>query len=294
MNNMKIAFVILHYQNIDVTIDCVEHLKKLQEIEKHNIIIVDNASPNESGNVLSDMYKNDINIICLQSDKNGGFAYGNNMGYEYARNNIHADIIIAMNSDVNIEDNVFIINLLNYAKTHSEICIVSPDIVTKNGFHQNPYLQKAISTQVQKKIILKKQIGRYLYSIPLLGEILTNRKSVTEFQPYHREKVLFSVKDIVPHGACVIYLPKWVYAETRAFIKGTFLFVEEELLFDYCNFKNYDIIYEPQFVVFHMEDASQDSVNATMIQKKRMQMKYEIESRKLLLKYRKNGFGEEK
>lgn len=65
MNNMKIAFVILHYQNIDVTIDCVEHLKKLQEIEKHNIIIVDNASPNESGNVLSDMYKNDINIICF-------------------------------------------------------------------------------------------------------------------------------------------------------------------------------------------------------------------------------------
>lgn len=294
MNNIKIAFVILHYQNIDVTIDSVEHLKKLQKIEKHNIIIVDNASPNKSGKVLSDMYRDDENIICLQSDKNGGFAYGNNMGYDYARNNVHADIIVAMNSDVNIEDSMFIINLLNYADIHSETCIIAPDIVTKNGFHQNPYLQNAISTKTQKKIILKKQIGRCLYSMPVIGKILIHRKSVTEFQPYHREKVVSSVKDIVPHGACVIYMPKWVYTETGAFIEGTFLFVEEELLFDYCDFKKYDIIYEPQFTVFHMEDASQDSVNATIIQKKRMQMKYEIESRKILLKYRKNGFGEKR
>lgn len=294
MNNMQIAFVILHYQNIDVTIDSIKHLKKLQEIEKHKIIVVDNDSPNNSGDILLDMYKNDENIIYIHSPKNEGFAQGNNIGYRYAKNNIHADIIIVMNSDVNIKDKAFIVKLVSYVKKYSEISIIAPDIVTKNGFHQNPYLKNAISTRDQKKIIVKKKIGFILYSIPVLGKILINRKSVKEFQPYHREKISSVQEKIVPHGACVIYLPKWVYEENQAFIEGTFLFVEEELLFDYCNLKKHNIIYEPQFVVFHMEDASQDSINSTFLQKKRMQMKFEIESRKLLLKYRKYGYGEEK
>lgn len=294
MNDIKIAFVILHYQNIDVTIDSVRHLNALKDVEKHNIVIVDNASPNKSGDALYNMYKDSKNITCLQSNKNGGFAYGNNIGYEYAKNKIHADIIIAMNSDVNIEDNAFIIKLIEYSKIHPEICIIAPDIITKNGFHQNPYLKKAIPTQKQKQIVLKKQIGRILYSVPILRESLINRKAVREYQPYYAEKVVSPIKGIVPHGACIIYLPRWVKEEKIAFVKGTFLFVEEELLFDYCCLKNYDIIYEPQFVVYHMEDASQDFINETMIQKKCMQMKYEIESRKVLIKYRKNKFGVKK
>ena len=41
--------------------------------------------------------------------------------------------------------------------------------------------------------------------------------------------------------------------------------------------------YEPDFVVYHMEDASQDAINKDGIQKKRNQIKFEIQSRKLLL-----------
>lgn len=292
MEAYKIVFVVLHYQNLQVTIDCVEHLKKLDGIENHHIVIVDNASPNHSGIELKEKYSGEPEICCVLSEKNGGFAYGNNLGYQIAKQKFGANIVVVMNSDVNIEDNHFIDSLREYAKTNSDTSIVAPDIITKSGYHQNPYLLKPIPTEEQIKIIIKKMIGRFLYGLPILGSKLIIRKSVVEFQPYYEDKVSYSIEKIVPHGACVIFMPKWTRNEENAFVDGTFLFVEEELLFDYCTRRNHKIQYVPQFTVYHMEDASQNAVSVSAIEKKRMQMKYEIDSRVLLLKHRKKGFGE--
>ena len=178
MNKYKIVFVILHYQNMEVTIDSIEHLKRLNGFREHSVVIVDNASPNGTGAVLKDIYNMDDNIFCVLSGHNGGFAYGNNIGYEYANNVLKADIIVAMNSDVNIKDEKFIERLNMYACNNPDISIIAPDIIIKNGCHQNPYLKCAISTGEQRKIIFKKQVGWVLYGLPFLGELLLKRKIV--------------------------------------------------------------------------------------------------------------------
>ena len=41
VNSFKIAFVILHYQNVDVTIESIGYLLELHGIEKNEIIIID-------------------------------------------------------------------------------------------------------------------------------------------------------------------------------------------------------------------------------------------------------------
>lgn len=284
----KVAFVILHYQNMDVTIESIDFLKNIHNIEKHDIIVVDNASPNKSGNLLKEMYSAVSNIHILQTAMNGGFAYGNNIGYRFAKNELGAQIIVVMNSDVDIKDYSFIDDLLIYSNAHTGVSVLAPDIIVKNEFHQNPYMYNPIATSVQKRIILKKQIGRLLYGIPMLGKALINRQSVRDFQPNKKEKVETTVTGCVPHGACIIYLPQWIKRENIAFIEGTFLFVEEELLYDYCIYKHHQIQYEPEFIVYHMEDASQNAINSSAIQKKRNQMMFEIESRKILVKTRKN------
>ena len=287
-NDMRVVFVILHYQNVEVTIDSVQYLLKLNGIKNHNIVIVDNASPNGSGDILEKKYANADSVIVLKTDHNGGFAYGNNFGYKYAKKELKADIICVMNSDVFIKNTEFIVELLKYADRNKSVGIVAPDIVIKNGYHQNPYMLSAINTRKQKEIVLKKQIGLVLYSIPILNSILINRKSVRNFEPNKKDKVKERISGIVPHGACLIYMPEWVKKEDKAFVDGTFLFVEEELLFDYCAENGYLVTYEPDFVVFHMEDSSQDAINSSFLQKKRNQMKYEIASRKLLISLRKS------
>lgn len=279
----KIAFVILHYQNIDVTLECMRNICALEEIDSCEIIIVDNASPNKSGIELQKRYDGISNVHVILNPKNGGFAYGNNIGYSEAIKKYGCKIAVVLNSDVFINDREFISKLRLYADKNKDIAILAPDIVVKNGYHQNPYLLNAISTSNQKKIILKKQIGYFLYGIPVIGRLLYNRKSVKNYEANRKEKVMERCKGIVPHGACVIYLSGWTDAETFAFVEGTFLFVEEELLYDYCTKKGYMTCYEPDFVVYHMEDASQDAINKDGIQKKRNQIKFEIQSRKLLL-----------
>ncbi len=288
--NSKIAFLVLHYQNLYVTYKCVSYLKMLEDIDKHEIVIVDNASPNGSGKDLQtyfNHYKN-INIFC--SDKNVGFASGNNIGYVFAREKLKVDIIIAMNSDVYIIDRKFIISLLGIANENKEHFIIAPDIVNKNGFHQNPYMKELISTRDQKKILIKKQIGVILYGLPFISNLLIRRKSVQKFQPNQKIKEERTLINIVPHGACVVFLPNWLSKEKYAFVEGTFLFVEEELLYDYCITNGYTIIYCPNLIVNHMEDASQDAVNKTALEKKRNQIKLEIASRRLLIQKRRGKF----
>lgn len=284
----NIAFVILHYQNIDVTIESVDTLGRIHHIDNHHIVVVDNASPNNSGETLEEMYAERPNIHILRTERNGGFAYGNNIGYQYARNVLHAQIIVAMNSDVDIVDREFADRLLSYAEQHTDVSIVAPDIIIRNGFHQNPYMYRPIESRRQRLIILRKQIGWLLYSLPILGRVLINRESIRRYQPNKRDKIDQTVVNCVPHGACVIYLPEWTRTEELAFVEGTFLFVEEELLYDYCMSKHHQINYEPMFEVHHMEDASQDAVNVDALQKKRLQIQNEIQSRKLLLQNRRN------
>lgn len=53
------------------------------------IIIVDNCSPNGSGKQLEKMYSKCINITVIINEENQGFAKGNNLGYQYIKENIH-------------------------------------------------------------------------------------------------------------------------------------------------------------------------------------------------------------
>lgn len=61
-----ICFVVLHYQNLDVTQKCVNFLLKLNGENKH-IIIVDNGSPNGTGKILEEKYVLDSNITVILS-----------------------------------------------------------------------------------------------------------------------------------------------------------------------------------------------------------------------------------
>ncbi|HEL1638844.1 TPA: glycosyltransferase, partial [Streptococcus suis] len=93
-----IAFVILHYQAMEETISCVDTIKNMVKEEK-KIVIVDNASPNKTGINLREKYSQDSEVIVLLSEKNLGFAQGNNIGYKEARK-FSPEFIVVMNNDV--------------------------------------------------------------------------------------------------------------------------------------------------------------------------------------------------
>ena len=59
---VKYCFIILHYLTIEDTIACVNSIKSLEiNCEQVSIVIVDNASSNGTGKVISEKYKNERN-----------------------------------------------------------------------------------------------------------------------------------------------------------------------------------------------------------------------------------------
>ena len=90
---MVICFSVLHYQNDSDTIKCVDSILKLPQYG-HDVyvVIVDNASTNNSYAHLINKYSNEKSIFILQNNINEGFAKGNNIGYRYYRNILAANL----------------------------------------------------------------------------------------------------------------------------------------------------------------------------------------------------------
>ena len=99
MKKSKICFLILNYITYDETVKCVESIFNNIDTKNFDIVIVDNCSPDKSGEKLVNRYINNSNIHVLLNKDNIGFLAGNNVGYIYARNKLNSEFIVMLNSD---------------------------------------------------------------------------------------------------------------------------------------------------------------------------------------------------
>ena len=91
-----IACVVLNYNDSETTIKLIEDIEKFKRIDK--IIIVDNCSQDDSFEKLSQLASE--KIIVLSTEKNLGYAAGNNVGLKYAIAHFDCDLLIICNPDV--------------------------------------------------------------------------------------------------------------------------------------------------------------------------------------------------
>lgn len=96
--NMDIAFVILNYNIVTETINCIQSIQQNIDTASYKIIVVDNASPNGAGVRLKEHYKDSRDIAVLINKQNDGFARGNNVGIAFARQ-WDPEFIVCMNND---------------------------------------------------------------------------------------------------------------------------------------------------------------------------------------------------
>lgn len=286
MNNSNISFVILHYQSLNITIKCIEYVKSLNSPILKNIVVVDNGSPNKSGEKLRKLFGNEKKIFILINSSNEGFAGGNNRGYEFAKKQLKSDLIIVMNNDVMIKQYDFISLLVQKTKKN-KVHIIVPDIVTSIGVHQNPYRKNTIRTLEIIYILFLNFFNRIVYSIPIISRIFFSfNNSRPSLRKRNEKSWINKASNIVPHGAFLVYTREWIEREDIAFLPKSFMYLEEYILYEYIIIKNYDIEYIPDLVVRHLEDVSTDSVHSTPIEKARFKAVHATDSALELLKMR--------
>lgn len=100
----KISLVIVTYNSTKHIFDCLDSVFKFNDIGNNlEVIIVDNASPEQElmFRGLSKKYGN--RILMKDSERNGGYGFGNNVGIKIAT----SDIVIVMNPDVRLVQPIF-------------------------------------------------------------------------------------------------------------------------------------------------------------------------------------------
>jgi hypothetical protein len=95
MNEKKLSIVILCYNKWNFTKACLEDLSKLPS--DHEIIVVDNASIDETQNQL----QNSKEIVYHRNQENMGFAAGSNIGYGLST----ASNVLFLNNDIRVSSN---------------------------------------------------------------------------------------------------------------------------------------------------------------------------------------------
>lgn len=273
----KIYAVILCYQAFDKTIKCIQSFRKQVLSEKYslNLVIVDNNSPDHSGeNLLALQDEKTTVVLCKE---NLGFAKGNNIGFRIAKDN-GADIIILSNNDILISDINFISKLMeSYEKKAFDIA--GPKIIScVDKTNQNPVARQYRSIRDIKRRVLKLKTLNILsyFNIDELGQKIYRGTPKTEF---HKEP---DMDDFQLHGAFMIFGKHYVDNYDGLYDK-TYMYGEENIIKYICLRDSLIMSYLPNITVYHDEGASTKMSYSNDIRRRRFTYKYGIHSCQVLL-----------
>ena len=125
---MKVAVIIVNYNDAD---DTLKYVKTITEYETINrIVVVDNKSTTEGTfDKLKELESAKVKII--ESDKNGGYDYGNNFGIKYLDSlNEEYDYYIISNPDIKITEKA-IKHCLDVMNSDEKIGVIAPRMFNK-------------------------------------------------------------------------------------------------------------------------------------------------------------------
>lgn len=251
---MNIGIVILNYLAYRDTINCVESFLK-QDFGNNSfyIVIVDNASPNESYKVLKKTYDGNDRVDVIQCDKNLGFANGNNHGYYEIQKRFQPDFVITSNEDIILKNQGLIKWIMEQYEQY-KFAVLGPSIYSVNGkFDQNPMENLSRNLNECRKVLLKTQLSIILTLIkkiiryPLKNKV--NGQSLIEQT---------TTTDYTLHGSFQIFSKNYFQYYKEPYDPSTFLYHEEDILKLRCDRYQLVMLFSPEYEVDHLQSVSTD------------------------------------
>lgn len=111
---MDLSVVIVNYQTFELTRNTVNSILKYDYPFSYEILVVDNASGDDSLSKLQDYFGDKVEFIA--SPSNSGFAAGNNLALSVAK----GEYVLLLNSDTVVWENT-LEDIYNYMESHSDV-----------------------------------------------------------------------------------------------------------------------------------------------------------------------------
>ena len=111
---MNLSVVIVNYQTFEMTKNTINSILEHSYPFSYEIIVVDNASSDDSLSRLQEYFKDKVKFIA--SSENNGFAAGNNQ----ALMQVNSDYVLLLNSDTIVWENT-LENIYAYMENHEDV-----------------------------------------------------------------------------------------------------------------------------------------------------------------------------
>ena len=123
---MDLSVVIVNYQTFELTRNTVNSILKYDYPFSYEILVVDNASGDDSLSKLQDYFGDKVEFIA--SPSNSGFAAGNNLALSVAK----GEYVLLLNSDTVVWENT-LEDIYNYMESHSDVGASGCRVLLENG-----------------------------------------------------------------------------------------------------------------------------------------------------------------
>lgn len=216
------SIITINYNGLKDTCELIDSITFTDHIE---VIVVDNASQKDEASIIESRYPQ---VKVIRSDKNLGFAGGNNLGIKAARGRY----LFFINNDTILKPQTSSLKpLINRLESDETIAVVCPKI--RFTWDNNP-IQFAGYTPLSSITLRNKSIG--------FGEEDKGQYNIAHPTPY-------------AHGAAMM-VKREAIDKVGLMPKSYFLYYEEldwSMMFTRAG---YEIWYEPACTLFHKESQS--------------------------------------
>lgn len=159
---MKLSFIILNYKSAHHLRICISNILACNISIPFEIIVVDNASGDNSGTLIKETYPT---VRFIQNSANLGHPKGNNKGIEASS----GEYIALVNPDITFRSGEEIEKIVTYLDQHSDVGLLGPRLHNPDGTIQySCYRKYSRLTPIFRRTILgklpfaKKDIQRHL------------------------------------------------------------------------------------------------------------------------------------
>lgn len=118
----KVSIISVNYKQPQITCELLESLDRIS-YPNYEVIVVDNGSGDNSVEIISSAYPD---VMLIPSEKNLGFAGGNNLGMQYAT----GDYFLLINNDTEVVPDI-LESMISTFQSDVFVGVVSPKIVYK-------------------------------------------------------------------------------------------------------------------------------------------------------------------
>ena len=214
-----LSIITINYNRLKDTCELIDTLPLNDETIE--VIVVDNASTQDEATEIGKRYPQ---VKVIKSDKNLGFAGGNNLGIKAAQ----GKYLFILNNDTLLPQPSSLSLLINRLASSDQIGMVCPKIKFSWGYHR---IQYAGYTPLSKITLRNKSIG--------FGEQDNGQYNIAHPTPY-------------AHGAAMM-VKREIIEKVGLMPECYFLYYEELDWSMMIRRAGYEIWYEPACTIFHKE-----------------------------------------